>query len=162
MYVSKAVIPILRQQGSGHILQISSVGGRLGSPGLAAYQSAKYAVGGFSGILGQEVAPFGVKVTVLEPGRMATDWAGSSMKIPPVSEPYQQTVGAFAEFLRSQSDAGPSKPVKVADLILKLIDIETPPAKLLVGTDAYQYATAAGRALLASDEKWEELSKSAV
>jgi NAD(P)-dependent dehydrogenase (short-subunit alcohol dehydrogenase family) len=101
VHVSKAVIPILRQQGSGQIFQISSVGGRLASPGLAAYQSAKYAVGGFSGVLGQEVAPFGVKVTVLEPGGMATDWAGSSMKIPPISESYQQTVGAFAEFLRS-------------------------------------------------------------
>lgn len=162
VYVSKAVVPILRKQGSGHIFQISSVGGRLSSPGLAAYQSAKYAVGGFSGILGQEVAPFGVKVTVLEPGGMATDWAGTSMKIPSVSEPYSQTVGAFAELVRAQSQAGPSKPAKVASIILKLIDTKDPPAKLLIGSDAFQYATAAGQALLASDKKWEELSNSAV
>jgi NAD(P)-dependent dehydrogenase (short-subunit alcohol dehydrogenase family) len=162
VYVSKAVVPILRQQGSGHIFQISSVGGRLSSPGLAAYQSAKYAVGGFSGVLGAEVAPFGVKVTVLEPGAMATDWAGSSMKIPPISEPYQHTVGAFAEFVRSQSKDGPSKPSKVAEIILKLIDTKNPPTKLLIGPDAYLHATAAGHALRASDEKWEELGKSSV
>lgn len=162
VYVSKAVVPILREQGSGHIFQISSVGGRLGSPGLAAYQSAKYAVGGFSGILGQEVAPFGIKVTVLEPGGMATDWAGTSMNIPPVSEPYRQVVGTFAEFLRTQSQGGPSKPAKVANIILELIRTKEPPAKLLVGPDAFQYATAAGQALLSSDKKWEELSNSAV
>jgi NAD(P)-dependent dehydrogenase (short-subunit alcohol dehydrogenase family) len=162
VYVSKAVIPILRQQGSGHIFQVSSVGGRLASPGLAAYQSAKHAVGGFSGVLGLEVAPFGVNVTVIEPGGMATDWAGSSMKIPPISEPYQQTVGAFAEFLRSQSEEGPSKPTKVAAIILKLADAKDPPAKLLVGTDAYLHATMASEALRASDRKWEELTKSSV
>ena len=162
VYVSKAVVPILRKQGSGHIFQISSVGGRMASPGLGAYQSAKHAVGGFSGILGREVAPFGVKVTVLEPGAMATDWAGSSMKIPPVSEPYEQTVGTFAKFLRSQSNDGSSKTVKVAEIILKLIDTEEPPAKLLVGPDAYQHGTATGEALLESDKKWEELSKSTI
>ncbi|KIN03339.1 hypothetical protein OIDMADRAFT_117982 [Oidiodendron maius Zn] len=162
VYVSKAVIPILRQQGSGHIIQVSSVGGRLASPGLAAYQSAKSAVGRFSGVLGQEVAPLGVKVTVIEPGGMATDWAGSSMKIPPISEPYRQTVGAFADFVKSQSEDGPSKPAKVADIILKLTDINDPPAKLLIGPDAYLHATAAGDALRASDEKWEELGKSSV
>ncbi|KFY91017.1 hypothetical protein V500_04845 [Pseudogymnoascus sp. VKM F-4518 (FW-2643)] len=162
VYVSKAVIPILRQQGSGNIFQVSSVGGRLGFPGLAAYQSAKHAVGGFSSVLGQEVAPFGIKVTVLEPGGMATDWAGSSMKVPPISEPYQQTVGAIAEFLKSQSKDGPSKPAKVAEIILKLIDTKDPPTKLLIGPDAYLHATAAGDALRASDEKWEELGKSSV
>ncbi len=89
----------MRKQGSGHIFQISSIGGRLASPGLTAYQSAKWAVGGFSLGLAQEVAPLGIKVTVIEPGGMRTDWAGSSMTIPPISEPYQQTVGAFAKML---------------------------------------------------------------
>jgi NAD(P)-dependent dehydrogenase (short-subunit alcohol dehydrogenase family) len=75
VYVTKAVLPILREQGSGHILQVSSLGGRIGSVGLAAYQSAKGAVGGFSTGLAQEVAPFGIKVTVLEPGGIRTPWS---------------------------------------------------------------------------------------
>ncbi len=93
VYVTKAVLPILREQGSGHIFQVSSLSARIGGVGLSAYQSAKWAVSGFSTGVAQEVAPFGVTVTVLEPSGMATDWAGSSMTIPPVSEPYQQIVG---------------------------------------------------------------------
>ena len=87
---------MLREQGGGHIVQISSVGGRMATAGLSAYQSAKWAVGGFSSVLAQEVAPLGIKVTVLEPGGMRTDWAGSSMSVPPISAPYQATVGAMA------------------------------------------------------------------
>ena len=162
VYVSKAVAPILRQQRSGHIFQISSVGGRINSPGLAAYQSAKFAVGGFSGSLSQELAPFGIKITVLEPGGIATDFAGSSMKIPPISEPYQETVGTFAAFVRTLTKAGASKPEKIAEIIIKLLDIEDVPAKLLIGPDAYKYATAAGEALLASDKKWKDLTSSSV
>lgn len=100
VYLSKVAIPILRQQKSGHIFQISSIGGRVGTPGLSTYQSAKWAIGGFSTVLAQEAAPFGVKVTVVEPGSMKTDFAGSSMDIPEVSEPYQSTVGSFAQTIR--------------------------------------------------------------
>ncbi|MCG8346206.1 MAG: SDR family oxidoreductase, partial [Chloroflexales bacterium] len=75
VYMTKAALPVMRKQGSGHIFQISSIGGRLASPGLTAYQSAKWAVGGFSLGLAQEVAPLGIKVTVIELGGMRTDWA---------------------------------------------------------------------------------------
>ena len=106
--VSKAVVPVLREQGSGHIFQVSSLSVRLSGPGLTAYQAAKWAVAGFSIGLAHEIAPFGVKVTALEPGGMRTDWAGSSMTIPPPSAPYQPTIGAFAEAgagrLRSRAD----------------------------------------------------------
>ena len=81
--VTKAALPVLRAQGAGHIIQVSSIGGRLATPGLSAYQSAKWAVGGFSSVLAAEVAPLGIHVTVLEPGGMQTDWAGSSMQMPP-------------------------------------------------------------------------------
>ncbi|HEX5118808.1 MAG TPA: SDR family NAD(P)-dependent oxidoreductase [Pseudonocardiaceae bacterium] len=91
--VTKAALPVLREQGSGHVVQVSSVGGRVASVGLSAYQAAKWAVGGFSEVLAQEVGPLGIKVTVLEPGGMRTDWAGSSMAIPPISPPYDATVG---------------------------------------------------------------------
>ncbi|KAJ5909853.1 Bcboa17 [Penicillium tannophilum] len=158
VYVSKAVLPILRQQKSGHIIQISSVGGRIGIPGLSAYQCAKWAVGGFSTVLAQEVAPFGIKVTVLEPGGIRTDWAGSSMQIPPVSEPYQQTVGMFAKFLRQLSGTEISMPSKVADIVLKVLGEKEPPLRLLVGPDAVEHAGKAAEALSTSDKKWQELS----
>ncbi|PLB52022.1 NAD(P)-binding protein [Aspergillus steynii IBT 23096] len=160
VYVSKAVLPILRQQGSGHIFQVSSLGGRLASPGLSAYQSAKWAVGGFSTALAQEVAPFGVKITVLEPGGIKTDWAGSSMAIPPVSEPYQSTVGAFAEFLRKSPGIELSLPGRVAAIILKIVELEEPPLRLLIGPDAVEYAGQVAQGLAASDEKWRDVSLS--
>ncbi|KAJ5288308.1 hypothetical protein PENANT_c210G07676 [Penicillium antarcticum] len=158
VYVSKAVLPILRQQKSGHIFQVSSLGGRIGAPGLSAYQCAKWAVGGFSTVLSQEVAPFGIKITVLEPGGIRTDWAGSSMQVPPVSEPYRGTVGAFAEYLRKSSGSEASIPSKIADIVLKLLDEKEPPLRLLVGPDAVDYAGKAAEALSASDKKWRELS----
>jgi NAD(P)-dependent dehydrogenase (short-subunit alcohol dehydrogenase family) len=160
VYVSKAVLPILRHQQSGHIFQISSIGGRIGTPGLAAYQCAKWAVGGFSTVLAQEVAPFGIKITVLEPGGIRTDWAGSSMNVPPVSEPYQQTVGAFAEMLRQMSGNEVSIPSKIANIIVKLTNEADPPLRLLLGPDAVEYAGKAAEALAASDEKWRDLSVS--
>ncbi len=158
--VTKAVLPILREQRRGHIFQISSLGGRIGTVGLAAYQSAKWAIGGFSIGLAQEVAPFGIKVTVLEPAGMRTDWAGSSMTIPTISEPYQQTVGQFAAFLRGAQGKEPSDPRKVAELISSLVGREDAPLRLLVGPDAVEYASKAAEALAESDKKWRDVSVS--
>ncbi|BCG45754.1 Dehydrogenases with different specificities [Citrifermentans bremense] len=160
VYVTKAMIPILREQGSGHIFQVSSIGGRIGSVGLSAYQSAKWAVGGFSTSVAQEVAPFGVKVTILEPGGMRTDWAGASMSIPPISAPYQQTVGLFAQMLRDLTGNEVSDPVKVAQVILNIANRPDAPLHLLLGTDAVQYAGAAAKALAESDALWRDLSVS--
>lgn len=157
--LTQAVLPILRRQRAGHIVQISSVGGRLVRAGLSAYQSAKWAVTGFSGVLAQEVAPLGIKVTVLEPGGMRTDWAGSSMRIDPVRDEYAATVGAAAAMSKPENLAA-SDPAKVAALVLQVVDMDEPPTRLLVGPDAYRYATAAGRDLLATDQKWEALSVS--
>jgi NAD(P)-dependent dehydrogenase (short-subunit alcohol dehydrogenase family) len=158
--VSKAVVPVMRQQGSGHIFQVSSVGGRMATPGLSAYQSAKWAVGGFSGVLAAEVAPLGIKVTVLEPGGIRTDWAGSSMTIPDVSAPYQPTVGAMAEQLRASSGTQPSDPDKIGELVLKLAAMDAPPLRLLVGADAVHYAGITEDAQRAADTQWRELSES--
>jgi NAD(P)-dependent dehydrogenase (short-subunit alcohol dehydrogenase family) len=159
VYVTKAVLPILRAQKSGYIFQVSSLGGRIGVPGLSAYQSAKWAVGGFSTVLAQEVAPFGIKVTVLEPGGIRTEWAGSSMNIPTPSEPYKRTVGAFSEFLRGTVyGSEPSLPEKIAEIIFKLLGEEEPPLRLLVGPDAVDYAEKAAQGLAENDAKWRELS----
>jgi NAD(P)-dependent dehydrogenase (short-subunit alcohol dehydrogenase family) len=158
--VTKAALPVLREQGSGHIIQVSSVGGRMATPGLSAYQAAKWAVGGFSEVLAAEVAPLGIHVTVLEPGGMRTDWAGSSMAIPPISDAYAPTVGAVAQRMTDFASAAASDPAKVAELVLKVADLDDPPMRLLVGTDAYNYGRAAWQARVDDDADWEALSTS--
>ena len=158
--VTKAALPVLREQGSGHVIQISSLGGRIGNAGVAAYQAAKFAVGGFSESLAQEVGPLGIAVTVLEPGGMRTDWAGSSMEVPPVSAPYLPTVGAMAELFIEGGDHLGGDPDKVAHVVLQVADMPQPPDRLLLGTDAFTYARLAAEARTASDDKWRDLSAS--
>jgi NAD(P)-dependent dehydrogenase (short-subunit alcohol dehydrogenase family) len=157
--VTKAALPVLRRQGGGHIIQVSSIGGRLATPGLSAYQTAKWAVGGFSEVLAREVGPLGIKVTVLEPGGMQTDWAGSSMRVPPVSEPYQATVGVMA---RMHTDSSPAlgDPAKVARVVLAVADMDEPPLRLILGSEAYAYAAAAAAARAQSDAAWHDLTVS--
>jgi NAD(P)-dependent dehydrogenase (short-subunit alcohol dehydrogenase family) len=162
VYVTKAAIPILRKQGSGHIFQISSIGGRVGIAGLGAYQSAKWAVGGFSTVVAQEVAPLGIKVTVLEPGGIRTDWAGSSMNIPEISEPYKPTVGAVAQMLQTMSGQEQSLPEKIAKIVVELSEEREPPLRLLVGPDAVELAEQAAQALAESDRKWRHVSVTSV
>jgi NAD(P)-dependent dehydrogenase (short-subunit alcohol dehydrogenase family) len=157
--VTKAALPALRRQGAGHIIQVSSIGGRLATPGLAAYQSAKWAVGGFSGVLAAEVAPLGIRVTVLEPGGMQTDWAGSSMQIPPISEPYQATVGAMAA-IHNPTNLSLGDPAKVAQVVLQVAAMDDPPLRLILGSEAYAYATATARAQAEADERWRDLTVS--
>ena len=161
VYVTKAAVPILREQGGGRIIQISSLGGRIGSPGMTAYQSAKWAVGGFSEALAAEVAPLGIKVTVVEPGGMRTDWAGSSMTTPPISEAYQATVGASARAMAGFRHVATSDPRKVARLVLTIAGLDEPPLRILAGSDAYQYGREAWRHRIEIDAKWEHLSRSA-
>ena len=159
--VTKAALPVLRAQGGGRIIQVSSVGGRLATPGLAADQAAKWAGGGFSEVLARETAPLGVKVTVLEPGGMQTDWAGSSMRVTPVSEPYRPTVGAMAEMHEGiGSGAALGDPAKVALVVLEVAAMDEPPLRLILGSEAYAYATAAAKARAESDAAWRHLSVS--
>ena len=158
--VTKAALPVLREQGSGHIIQVSSVGARVTAVGLSAYQAAKWAVAGFSEVLAKEVAPLGIKVTVLEPGGMRTDWAGSSMSIPPISEPYEQTVGDMARLLRDGAGTAAGDPVKVADVVLEIAELERPPLRLLLGSDAVRYAAAVERERAGTDARWRNLSLS--
>ncbi len=156
-HTTRAALPVLREQGSGHIVNVTSVGGRLATPGLGAYQSAKWATNGFSEVLAKEVAPLGIKVTSLEPGGMATDWAGSSMAIPPVRDDYAQTVGQAAGMHDEFRPLG--DPAKVAQAVVRVTIEPEPPVRLLLGSEAYAYATTAARAQLASDEKWLDLTR---
>jgi NAD(P)-dependent dehydrogenase (short-subunit alcohol dehydrogenase family) len=154
--VTRAALPVLREQGSGHVIQISSVGGRVTTPGVAPYQTAKWAVEGFSGVLEKEVAPLGIHVTIVEPGGFRTDWGGSSMTVHPVREPYRATVGRMAEYRDSATP--PGDPEKAAQAILKIADVPEPPLRLLLGSGAYAMARAADEAKIASDEQWKELT----
>ena len=158
--VSRAALPVMRQQRAGRIIQISSIGGRLATPGLAAYQTAKWAVGGFSEVLAKEVAPVGIRVTVVEPGGMRTDWAGSSMHIDPVQPDYEATVGMVAKQLHADPDAARGDPAKVAKVILQLAAEKDPPLHLLIGTDAVFLARLAAEARAAEDARWETVSSS--
>jgi len=158
--VTKAVVPVLREQGSGHIFQVSSLIVRLSGAGMTAYQAAKCAVAGFSLGLAQEIAPFGVKVTILEPGAMRTDWGGSSMTIPQPSAPYKPTIGAFAEALRAFSGHEPGNTRRVAEVVRDLAGRDDAPVRLLLGTDAVPLAQQAAEELAASDEAWREVSLS--
>ena len=158
--VSKAVVPVLREQGSGHIFQVSSLIVRLSGQGLTAYQAAKCAVAGFSFGLAQEIAPFGVKVTVLEPGAMRTDWGGASMTIPQPSVPYQPMIGAFAEALRAFSGREPGNTRRVAQVVRDLAGRDDAPTRILLGTDAVPLAEQAAQELAASDKAWREVSVS--
>ncbi|KAJ3536676.1 hypothetical protein NM208_g556 [Fusarium decemcellulare] len=155
--VTKAVLPIMRQQQSGRILQVSSVGGRVGSPGLAAYQSAKWAVGGFSTVLQHEVAPFGIRVTVLEPGGIKTDWADNAAEKSVVSEPYERSVGAMIK-LRETMSGNWSEPADIASAILHISGVSDPPLRLLLGPSGIPHAKQAAQALAESDEKWIHVS----
>ena len=119
--VTRAAIPIMRKQKSGCILQISSVGGRLARPGSTAYHAAKWAVGGFTESLAQEVAPFGVKVCALEPGGMRTNWgARANQDTPELLPEYEPSVGAVAKALKSYWGHETSDPAKVAQVVLRL------------------------------------------
>jgi NAD(P)-dependent dehydrogenase (short-subunit alcohol dehydrogenase family) len=158
--VTRAALPLLRQQRSGHIIQISSIGGRITSAGLGPYQTSKWAVGGFSGVLAQEVKHLGIKVTVVEPGGMATDWAGSSMRIGEISDDYQPSVGFTAKRMVGESGSARGNPQKIAEAIRQLAAAENPPLKLLIGTDAVLIAQVVHKGQSREDAEWAWLGNS--
>ncbi|MBV1856032.1 oxidoreductase [Catellatospora tritici] len=160
--VTRAALPVLRRQRGGHIMQLSSIGGRVGgTPGLAAYQTAKFAVEGFSEVLAAEVAPFGVQVTIVEPGGFRTRWsAGAGRTTAPVGEDYQATVGRFLKFREDYQGNEPGDPARAALALLELAASDDPPRRLLLGSDALRSARTAEQARLAETEKWAEVSAS--
>ena len=161
VYVTRAALPIMRKQQSGTILQISSVGGRLALPGSAAYHAAKWAVGGFTEALAQEVASFGVKVCALEPGGMRTNWGTrANQDIPELLPEYEPSVGAVVKALQPLWGQETSDPARVAQVVLRLAASERLPAHLLLGSDAVQYAGEAETARAAEAERWRDLSVS--
>lgn len=158
--VTRAALPVLRQQSSGHIIQISSIGARLGMPGLSAYHTAKWALEGFSESLAKEIAPFGVKVTMVEPGSFRTDWAGSSMTVAPVGAAYQPLFAPMLDYLQQHNGNQPGDPAKAAQVILQLASMNPPPLRLLLGSDAVYFAQQVLAAREAEDAAFRTLSLS--
>jgi NAD(P)-dependent dehydrogenase (short-subunit alcohol dehydrogenase family) len=160
--VTKAALPVLHRQRSGHFIQFSSIGGRVGgSPGLAAYQTAKYGVEGFSEVLNNEVRPFGVKVTIIEPGGFRTDWGGSSMQVSPVGPDYEDTVGKMNRFRESTVATWRGDPARAAKIITEIVRVDDPPLRLLLGAGAVESASASSASRAAEAEKWADVSRSA-
>ena len=159
--VTRAALPIMRKQRSGCILQISSVGGRLAIAGSTAYHAAKWAVGGFTESLAQEVAPFGVKVCALEPAGMRTNWGTRAHEhMPELLPDYEPSVGAVVNALKSLWGHENSDPAQVSQVILRLAASDRLPAHLLLGSDAVKYAAEAEVARAADAERWREVSLS--
>ncbi len=158
--VTKAAIPVMREQRSGHIIQLSSIGGRVGPVGRAPYAAAKWGVEGFSEVLAKEVAPFGIKVTIVEPGGFRTDFAGASTTIRAGRPEYDETVGKVARFQRDYDGKQPGDPARAAAVIIHIVSLDAPPLRLLLGSDAAHAAEQADLARLEADRKWRNLSVS--
>lgn len=157
----RAAIPVMRHQRSGHIINISSVGGRVTMPGLSAYQAAKWAVGGFTGSVAKEVAPFGVKLVSVEPGGMRTDWAFVARgSIPDLLPDYEPSVGASVGLLKDYAGHEIGDPEKIAKIILDLAERETLPDHLILGSDALHVFARAEAVRQKQAAEWAAVSTS--
>jgi NAD(P)-dependent dehydrogenase (short-subunit alcohol dehydrogenase family) len=128
--------------------------------GRAPYSAAKWGVEGFSEVLAKEVGPLGIKVTIIEPGGFRTDFAGASTSVSEGEAAYDATVGAAARFQRNYDGRQPGDPARAAAVLLQLVEMEAPPLRLLLGSDAVRIVEAAEKAKQASDLHWRSLSVS--
>ncbi len=159
--VTKAALPILRDQRSGHFIQFSSIGGRVGgTPGIAAYQTAKFGVEGFSEVLANEIKPFGVKVTIIEPGAFRTDWQGTSMIRAQVGPDYESTVGEMNRRRDATDGKQAGDPARAARIIIDVVSSDDPPLRLLLGAGAVDATARASELRAAETKKWAEVSRS--
>jgi NAD(P)-dependent dehydrogenase (short-subunit alcohol dehydrogenase family) len=156
-----AVLPGMRKRRSGHVFAVSSMGGLMTVPGLAYYCASKYAVEGMLETVAKEVAGFGVRVTIIEPGSFRTNWAGRSMVRSDRSiADYDELFEPIRAARQTASGNQLGDPAKAAEAVLEVIDAEKPPVHLVLGSDALRLV-ASGRAAVAADiEAWEELSRS--
>jgi NAD(P)-dependent dehydrogenase (short-subunit alcohol dehydrogenase family) len=158
--VTRAALPYLRKQRSGHIIQISSVGGRVATAGLSAYQAAKWAVGGFSEVVAQEIGPLGVKVTVLEPGGMKTNWGHRAISDQPeLWDDYKPAMDALFAMLGEHISRETGDPKRVATLIVALANTPQPPLRLLLGSDALYFFGMVDEGRRVADARWLDVSR---
>jgi NAD(P)-dependent dehydrogenase (short-subunit alcohol dehydrogenase family) len=163
VYTTRAAVPVMRKQKSGHIFQVSSIGGRFAISGNSPYHAAKWAVGGFSDALAMEVAPFGVKVCTLEPGGIRTNWARrAGQNVPDLLPDYEASVGPILKLLQSIEGRQEGDPGKIAGVILQLANSDEVPARLILGVDAETWVQRAEAARASEAEKWHHLTVSTV
>jgi len=152
--VTKAALPVLRKQRSGSIVNISSLGGQLSFAGFSAYSASKFALEGFSEALAQEVAGFGVKVLIVEPGNFRTNLLGSGTRAMPAMDAYNQAVGGTREFARNMHGAQLGDPMKAAAAIDRALAAEKTPLRLQLGEDAIGAIRDHANQLLQDLEHW--------
>lgn len=160
--LTKAVLPGMRARRSGHIVNIASVGGLVGNPGSGYYAGTKFALVGLSEALSKEVAPLGIKVTVVEPGPFRTDWAGRSLQSSPNPiDDYADTVHARLKQVSGYSGKQPGDPVRAAEAIITAVDSPEPPLNLVLGAPGLKMVREKLAALTAELDRWEALTLSA-
>jgi NAD(P)-dependent dehydrogenase (short-subunit alcohol dehydrogenase family) len=155
LWVTQAALPILREQGSGHIIQVSSIGGISAFPTVGAYHASKWALEGFSQSLAQEVAGFGISVTLIEPGGFSTDWSGPSASRSEENPAYTD-VREAASKRPSANDPGDPKATRTA--ILKVVDAEQPPLRVFFGRAPLGIATKDYESRLATWNEWQPVA----
>ncbi len=155
----KAVLPIMRQQRSGHVVNISSMTGLVANPPNAYYSSTKFALEALTEALAKEVGPLGIKVTAIEPGAFRTDWATRSMRetATPI-EDYAEGVGARKELIKAFAEHLPGDPRKVAEAVVMVTELDKPPLRLLLGEDVLAATREKLADMNASIDKWESVT----
>jgi NAD(P)-dependent dehydrogenase (short-subunit alcohol dehydrogenase family) len=157
--MTKAVLPGMRERRCGHIVNISSMGGLIGFPGIGYYNATKFAVEGLSEALAKETAPLGIKVTIVEPGPFRTDWAGRSLKTPRTAiADYAPSAGARRAAVRGYSGTQQGDPVRGAEAIIDAVESSEPPLHLLLGRPAYEMTAVKFEEFTAEMKKWREVS----
>ncbi|KAA0922876.1 MULTISPECIES: SDR family oxidoreductase [Rhodococcus] len=157
LWVTQAALPFMRAQGSGHILQVSSIGGISAFPNVGAYHASKWALEGFSQALAQEVEDFGIHVTLIEPGGFSTDWSGPSAKKSTDIAAYDP-IRDKATKLRSARQATPGDPSATRSALLKVVDAEKPPLRVFFGEAPLEIATKDYESRLASWREWQPVA----
>jgi NAD(P)-dependent dehydrogenase (short-subunit alcohol dehydrogenase family) len=159
--VMQAVLPFMRSRRAGRIINITSVSGLVGWPSLGIYSGSKFALEGICETLAQEVEPLGIKIVIIEPGGLRTDFATRSrVRTARIIEDYDATVGASRRILADHAGHEPGDPKKAAQIILEVATSDSPPLRLLLGTDAVEYARRKLDAQCKDNREWEALSRS--
>lgn len=161
-HVTRSILPHMRKQRSGHIINISSIGGLVAFPALGFYNATKFAVAAYSEALAKETAPLGVKVTNVAPSGFRTDWAGRSAKDSTITiDDYATTAGANKNTVRGYSGSQKGDPVRAAAAIVKVVESEDPPLVLLLGSAALKNAKRKLEALQNDFNHWQEVTNGA-
>jgi NAD(P)-dependent dehydrogenase (short-subunit alcohol dehydrogenase family) len=157
IWVTQAALPILRAQRSGHIIQVTSIGGITAFPMIGMYHASKWGLEGITQALAGEVAGFGIKVTLIEPTGYATDWSGSSARRADPLPAYDEIRAETARWRAARMSA-PGDPAASAAVVLKIVDAENPPLRIFFGDGPLALATADYESRLATWREWEPLS----